>query len=260
MARRRNSIADKLNLSQLAIHNTLNDPEIQAAVARYGYSPEKMQAGKQLYDTASQLTNRKARAAGAQKAAYDRCQALLQTASGTYQALSKVCYAIFLRDKSKLTFLGLKGKTPRRIPAFLIRAYTLFDNAQLPEIQADLANFGYNIQRLQEERKDIAALEQAYRQLQQLRGSKQQTTHARREAVKLMDDWTRQYHKIARVALKHTPEFLEKLGIRVYSARTPAQRAAAAKAAKSRTVGNNDDNPENPAGASGDNPATNADR
>ena len=47
------SIARQLNAGQLAISNSLSDPEIQSLVVQFGYPAEKLNEGKALYDAAS---------------------------------------------------------------------------------------------------------------------------------------------------------------------------------------------------------------
>ncbi len=118
-------------------------------------------------------------------------------------------------------------------------AYILFDNAREPEIQAELAKYGYDINKLQNEREAIVKFDQANQLRELRRGSKQQSTREKQAAVKQIDDWVKQYLKIARVALKDKPELLEKPGVRILSSKTPAQRAAQTKTAKPPTAEKN---------------------
>jgi hypothetical protein len=67
--RPKTKIASQLNAARLAISNTLADAEIQSLVAAYGYTAEKLAAGKQLYDTATAAVN-------AQTAAVAHCAGL----------------------------------------------------------------------------------------------------------------------------------------------------------------------------------------
>lgn len=232
----KNSIDEKMNQARLAINNTLDDPEIQERVKQYGYTPEKMFEGKKLYDDAYEQVNEQVLAVGTQKGATTKVDVLKKQAIDTYQSLAQVCNAIFVKDKSKMAMLGLTGEMPKRTPAFLQAAYSLFDNAQKPEIQADLAKVGFDISRLQKEREVIVALDQAIQKREQTKGEKQQSTREKWAKVICMDDWVKQYLKIAKVALKDKPELLEKLGVRILSTKTTAQRKAAAKAAETRAA------------------------
>jgi hypothetical protein len=62
------SIAGQLNAGQLAINNSLSDPEIQSLVAQFGYPADKLNEGKALYDAALAAVNaEKAQAGGRQE-------------------------------------------------------------------------------------------------------------------------------------------------------------------------------------------------
>jgi hypothetical protein len=256
MTTRKNTVADKLSRAQLTINNTLNDPEIQEPVAKFGYTAEKMQAGKTLYDETMHLVNARAQKIGTHTQARGEFETGLEHAFGIYQSLTKVCLAIFSRNKSRLAFLGIQGKMPRRGTAFFPVAYTLFDNAQTPEIQTELAQYGYDIPKLQADREQIAAVDRAYQKQEQTRGTKQQSRSEQSAAINKLEDWVRQYHKIAKVALKNKPELLEKLGIRVLTGRTPAQRAAGAKASQTRAANRASENSEVPPAEESSNPDT----
>ncbi|MFZ5517070.1 MAG: hypothetical protein ACOY90_10555 [Candidatus Zhuqueibacterota bacterium] len=234
MSRTKKSIAERLNAAQVAISNTLADAEIQAAVAAYGYSAEKINAGKGLYDRAVAAVNAQIAAAGEQRDTSAGMDAAKQKANTAYQSLAKVARAIFIKDKSKLTGLGLTGTMPKSTAGFLTAAYALFENAKTAEIQSLLVTYGYDSAKLQSERALIEAYDTANRSQEQAKGAAQQATRDQDAALKELDLWHNQYIKIARVALQGKKEMLEKLGIRSLSSKTAAQRGAPAKAATTR--------------------------
>jgi hypothetical protein len=80
----------------------------------------------------------------------------------------------------------------------------------------------------------ITAFEAADRSQDQAKGSAQQATRDQDAALKALKLWYQQYIKIARVALQGKKELLEKLGIRMLSSKTAAQRGAVTKAAATR--------------------------
>ena len=237
MAQTKSTIASQLNSAQVAINNTLADAEIQTAVAGYGYSSEKINAGKAIYEQAVATVNAQIAATGAQRDTTASAATAKKAAHAAYQSLAKVARAVFAQDRTKLSRLGLTGAMPKSVAGFLKAAYALFENANLPEIQAQLAGFGYDSAKLQSERAVITAYEAADRSQDQSKGAAQQATRDQDAALKALKLWHQQYIKIARVALQGKKELLEKLGIRMLSGKTPAQRGAAAKAAATR-VGN----------------------
>ena len=227
------SIAGQLNARQLAISNSMSDPEIQGLVAQFGYPADKVNEGKALYDCALSAVNAEKAAAGAQQESTHVLEQAEESARDAYQALAKVARAVFLKDKSQLNALGLPGTMPLDTAGFLAAAYTLFDNARtLPA----LADYGYNSPKLQSERAKIAAYDTANQQQEAAKGAAQQATREQDSALQALNDWTAQYLKIAKVALSGKPQLLEKLGVLARTSKTAAQRAAPKKASATRAA------------------------
>ena len=231
------TIAGQLNAARLAISNTLADDELRDLVAAYGYTEGKLEAGKRLYEAAVTAVNAQAAAVGTQRQATAQARAAEQQARANYQALAQVARAVFQRDAAHCTALGLVGSMPQSTPAFLAAADILFENAlTVPAIKAELANYGYDAQRLGQERVAITAFDQAYQTQVAAMGAAQQATRERRAALTALNRWVAQYLKIARIALRGKPELIEKLGGVARSSKTAAQRAAPKKAAATRSA------------------------
>ncbi len=227
------TIASQLNSAQLAISNSLSDPEIQSLVAQFGYPADKLNEGKALYDCALSAVNAEKAAAGAQQESTRVLAQAEELAHDAYQALAKVARAVFGKDKAQLNALGLNGNMPLDTAGFLAAAYTLFDNARtLPA----LADYGYDSVKLQSERTKIVAYDSANQQQEAAKGAAQQSTRDQDAALQALNDWTVQYLKIARVALSGKPQLLEKLGVLARTSKTAAQRAAPKKASATRAA------------------------
>jgi len=227
------TIASQLNSAQLAISNSLSDPEIQSLVAQFGYPADKLNEGKALYDCALSAVNAEKAAAGTQQEATRLLDQAEESARDAYQALAKVARAVFGKDKAQLNALGLSGSTPKDTAGFLAAAYTLFDNARtLPA----LADYGYDSPKLQSERAKIAAYDTANQQQEAAKGAAQQSTREQDSALQALDAWTAQYLKIAKVALREKSQLLEKLGVLARTSKTAAQRAAPKKASATRAA------------------------
>ncbi len=227
------TIAQQLNAGQLAISNSLSDPEIQSLVAQFGYPANKLNEGKALYDCALSAVNAEKATAGARQEATRTLAQAEESARDAYQALAKVARAIFGRDKAQLNTLGLNGSTPKDTAGFLAAAYTLFDNARtLPA----LADYGYDSPKLQSERLKIAAYDTANQQQEAAKGAAQQATREQDAALPTLNAWTAQYLKIAKVALSGKPQLLEKLGVLARTSKTAAQRAAPKKTSVTRAA------------------------
>ncbi len=225
------TIPQQLNAAQLAIANSLADPEIKAAVAQFGYTTAKLNKGKQLYDAALAAVNAQKSGKGAQKDTTAQLKAAEKDARDAYQALAKVARAAL--NQEDLTTLGIAGKEPRATAAFIQAGYTLFDNAG--DVAA-LADFGYDADRLAAERARIEAYDQANQTQEMAKGSAQQATQDQDAALAAMNDWVAQYVKIAKVALRGKKQLLEKIGVTARTSKTAAQKAAPKKAAATRAA------------------------
>jgi hypothetical protein len=217
------SIPQQLNAAQLAIANSLADPEIKTAVAQFGYTTAKLNAGKKLYDIALAAVNDQKSGKGAQKDASAQLKTALTAARDAYQALAKVARAALTKEDQ--VKLGL-GKEPRGTAAFIAAGYTLFDNAG--EVTA-LADFGYDADRLAAERAKIEAYDEANQTQEMAKGSAQQATQDQDAALAAMNEWVAQYLKIAKVALRGKKQLLEKIGVLARTGKTAAQKAAPKK-------------------------------
>ena len=224
------SAAEQLTAAQVAIANSLSDPEIKAAVAQFGFTTAKLNKGKALYEAALAAVNAQKSNKGTQKDATAQLKAALTDARDAYQALAKVARAaVSPADQAKL---GL-GKEPRGTAAFIQAGYTLFDNAGAV---AALAEYGYDAARLAAERAKIAAYDQANQAQEMAKGAAQQATEDQDAALAAMSDWVAQYVKIAKVALRGRRQLLEKIGVLARTSKTAAQQAGPKKAAVTRAA------------------------
>jgi hypothetical protein len=233
----RTSIARQLSAASLAINNTLNDTELQALVAIYGYTAAKISEGQQIYLTAAGAVNTQTIAGGAQRQATLHARTAEQQARANYQALAQVARAVFMRNAAALAMLGLSGAMPSGTAEFIAAANTLFDNAlNVRELSTSLATNGYDQARLTHERAAIATFDQANQAQIAAIGAAQQATRDQKAALTAQAEWLAQYLKIAKIALRDKPQLLEKLGGVARSSRTAALRQVPKKAAATRAA------------------------
>ena len=231
MSKPKNSIAKRLNAAQLAINNSLADAQIQNLVGAYGYSVEKLNAGKTLYTAAVDAVNRAQAAFGAQQQATAHVKSARKIARDAYQSLAHVARAVMKDNPGQLVTLGLDKPMSNTTAGFLSQALTCFDNALgVSEIQVVLKEYGYTEERLQNERTKITNYDQANQVQEAAKGAAQQAAVLQNAALHELDNWIACYLKIAKVALRQDKQLLEKIGIVVRTSKTVAQRTASAKA------------------------------
>ncbi|MBI5932384.1 MAG: hypothetical protein HY867_01650 [Chloroflexi bacterium] len=225
------TIAQQLTAGHLLIKNSIADAEIATLVAAFGYTVEKLNAGLSLHETAVEAVEAQQNKAGAQRTATQAYDEAEKTAHDAYQALAKVARAVYKQDPATLTTLGLTGAMPKDTAGFLAAAYTLFDNAAPLET---LSQYGYDELRLPVERAKIAAYDTANQNQELAKGAAQQATVEQDAALEALNEWTAQYRKIAKVALRGKKQLLEKIGIAARTSPTKAQIEGKAKAALTR--------------------------
>jgi hypothetical protein len=194
-------------------------------------------SGQALFHAAAEAVNKQNVAAGAQRQATLALRAAERSARASYQALAEVARAVFARDPGTREILGLKGATPLNTAAFKAAADQLFDNAlYIAAISNALGQYGYDRERLTNDRRLIAAFGQIYQAQVAAIGAAQQATRDQQAALAALKEWMSQYLRIARVALRAKPELYAKLGGLVRNSRTAAQRQAPKKAAATRAA------------------------
>ena len=218
------SINDQLGAAKLTIDASLADPEIKELVGAYGYNDQKLAAGKQLYETAHAAVTAQGIAESAQLAASDALAAAQTQAVDAYQALAKVARATLA--PSALPGLNLGGRMPQGTNAFCAAAGQLFDAAAS---LGSLAEYGYDPAKLSAERAKVTAYADANRLQETAKGQAVTATREQNAALTALNQWTAQYIKIARVALRAKPDLLKRLGVVSRVGPTAAQRAARQK-------------------------------
>src|SRR6266511_2632551 len=89
------AIANRLQVAQVAITNSRTDPALQAAATTFGYGPERLLEGQQLYDMAMAAVDAATLAWATQKAVTAQVRTARQTAQAGYQTLAKTARVIF---------------------------------------------------------------------------------------------------------------------------------------------------------------------
>jgi hypothetical protein len=223
--------ATQLNFATKLITNAQKVPEIKTAMEEFGYTTAKYTAAKKLLAAAAEGLGERSIERGGQKGATADEKSAKVEAQTAYQAVAKIGKKVL--TPAQLTELGLPARQPRTTADFITTAYTVFDNLATTEL---LADFGYTAEKIAAERAKIEAYEQADQSQAEAIGAKEQGTQDQIAAFDELNKWVSTYVRVAKVALAKKPQLLEKLGIKVRSSKTAAQRAASKKAAATRAA------------------------
>lgn len=236
MANQNLKITEKIDAAQLAIDNSLESAAIMERVTKYGYTKERLQEAAALVKAAMDAVEKRMRLANFQVDLTAKVETAKKEAFAVYQDLAQTARTVFKGDKARLKLLGIDGRMPKADGEFIISAYAMFDNAEVPEVQAALTEYGYDAKRLREDRKIIEAFDKLHQKQESAKGDAQQSTRDQDAALKRMFDWHMRYRIIAKRALRGDKELLEKLGILARSVKTAAQRGAGKKASATRAA------------------------
>lgn len=217
--RRKIMVAKQIERARLMIDGTLNNPDIQEAVAPFGYSAARMQDGKALLDTVQ-----------ARRGAAESRRTVKKTTTGTVQSATNAMYqamtplvgiarAVLVSNPVARGALGLDlGPLPRSRAGLLDRGRRFLNALATDTALADqLAGFGLTAAKRTALQATLTALEQAQSEQAGAKGAAEDATPAVQEALEALNAWVMQYRKLARIALKEHPQLLEKLGMNTAS-------------------------------------------
>ena len=212
------TIDEFLTDARVALDNSGANSEIQERLAVYGYTPERMQEGRALYDEAVAATRQQQVEYGDKIAATAALNEAWQRAKASYNTLAQVARVAFKNDTGVTTKLALGGRRKRSLSGWMEQANVFYENALgNSEIMGGLAKFGITEERLQGGKADVEALETLNAAQEKEKGEAQQATQNRDEAIEALDEWLGDFLAIAEVALSDRPQLLEALGVVVRS-------------------------------------------
>ncbi len=201
-----------------AIDNGLNDSEIAARLATFGYTAEKIQQGQTLYERALQLYQEQKARYGDQFGATDAFYEKWEEVRKAYIQQVKIARIAFKHNRDAWQKLGLEGERPRAFASWLQLAKRFYVYALgEEEIAERLAEFGLTTEKLQAVQSMVDEVEAMEHTQEGRRGEAQQATKQRDEAFDALQAWLSDYLAIARLALEDAPQLAEKLGILVRS-------------------------------------------
>jgi len=208
------SIDTLLNDAQVAIDNTLSNPDILSAVKDFGYSSAKIQQGKALYNTAAAAQLAQTTEAGEQASATATLNDTWETARKSYMRFVKVARVALKNDVGASVQLDLKGDRKRSLSGWLAQANQFYNNAlSNKSALSALKEFGITEQKLKAGLNELKAVEAANLEQEKEKGEAQAATKKRDAAIDELQAWMSDYLAIAKIALEDNPQLLEGLGV-----------------------------------------------
>lgn len=214
MSKPKQSLDERLNRANTAIVNAMEDPEVQNALTPFGYTPERMQQGRDLLEYAKGMHLKQKSEYGDQFAATEALDAAFDAADKTLAKWRRVAQVALEGDTNACVTLGVHTRRKRSMAAWLTQATQFYTHALAnASVLTSLAQYGLTQEKLEAGKAQADAVETAWLAQKKEMGEAQQATQVRDAAMEELEDWLHPFIKIARVALEETPQYMEKLGI-----------------------------------------------
>lgn len=207
-------IDEFLTNAQVAIENTLNNPNLRARLGEFGYDRQRLFQGKALLEDALQAQLHQQTEYGDQANATADLQKARATAENSYMRLVKVARIALKDNPGALVRLGLNGKRKRSLSGWLLQAQQFYAGVQTaPELMAALGQYGITRSKLIAAEADMTAVIAANQLQEKEKGDAQTATKTRDAALDALADWFSDFLAIARIALEGNPQMLEAIGV-----------------------------------------------
>ena len=224
-------IQERLSTAQVALSNALSNSGIQAALAAYGCTVDRLQEGQALYERALALQLQQGVAYGDLSTANAALAAAEVQAHADYMRYVKVARVAFETDPGVLTKLKLGGGRKKARAGWLLQAKQFYSNALSdPDIISRLGAYSLTQDMLEAGKRRVAAVDASYAARSNHEGEAKKATKVRDEALAALDEWMSEFRQIARMALKRQPQDLKKLGVPSRARKTSSATTGASSA------------------------------
>lgn len=209
------TIEKQLAEAHVVITNVRASAELQAALAAFGYTPERIAQAEQLRDAARAHYQQKIAAYGGLRSAADALNDTEKQAQTVYKRHVKIARVALEDDRGALQALQVLGPRKTTLAGWLAQAQQFYcvalnDSA----IQTKLADFSLTRTILQQGADQIEAVATRHASSLQQRSTAQNATSTRNSSLAELSTWMRDFKTVARVALRGRPQLLEQIGVR----------------------------------------------
>lgn len=200
------------------LFNARSEPEIMGLLQPYNYDDPRLQEGIDIYNEADRLFEKQRLDYIAQLEAKDIFEKAYKDANDIYIEHVTLARLALDDEHTKWLILALDGKRSRTLAGWLRQANEFYNNAvDNPEILEKIAVYGLTNEKLLEGKGKIKKVEISNDNHDKAKGTAQQSTIDRNNALKALEKWTFAFIQVCRLAFKDKPQLLEKLGIPVLS-------------------------------------------
>lgn len=202
----------------LRINNSLGDETVKSAVALYGYTEEKLNAGRNLLQQAEEVYEIQKKEYGDLDAAQAELDVVKRNAHEVYMVNLRIAKIAFKNNVQAQSTLDLNTRRATTFSGWLKQTLGFYHALLANENWLNSMNsFGITTERIQDGLNLIEDVNEQAEQVKKEKGDAQNATQLRDMKFEELHDWISDYEEIAKIALADKPQLLEKLGIVVKS-------------------------------------------
>jgi hypothetical protein len=224
------SIPERMNRWQVALTNASEQPEIASALAEDGLTAEVIAEGTALYEEASRRVSRQVKEFGEQLKATETRDQLWEETNQEFGKHYGYARIAFRDEPSGLAKLGMRGGRSKTLAEWLNQAGTFYrnlvgevdDNGKIIVMGDEamlraLAKYNVTPEKLRATQAKVRAVATAAASQKKEEGEAQDATVQRDLAVGAIEDFMKEFHAWAELALTDRPQLHEALYRKVAS-------------------------------------------
>lgn len=209
---------EQLESWRILIWNAAGDTEIQSRLANYGYTPEKFDEGKSLWQQTDLAGKQQAKEQNEQTAATDALNETREKAEDDLKRAKKIARVAFDGNNAAFNALTLDQLNTSRFEDWLNDAEkfyaNLLGNTQWAET---MQTYSYTNEELTAQQQEVVSLKSLQQAQQREMGEAQQATQTKWVLHGQLKKWCDQLTELSKIEFEDDAQLLEKLGILVRS-------------------------------------------
>lgn len=205
------TIEEQVRRTKIAVNAVLKYAHLQQGIAKIGYDKKRVLEGKAYYKNVEMLNEVQQKEYGESYDATDSLRVAKTEARQLYMNHLETARFVLKDERGYRRSLLLSGERKRSLFGWLEQARVFYAN--VGPVKDRLARCNLSEEELQQGEAMIDAVYQAHTTRRKEFSEAKQATQNRDRALDEMNDWTRKFIHVAKMAFENDPEALELMGL-----------------------------------------------
>jgi len=215
---KRQSEAAVLEQYRVSLENVKKQPKISSTMTEYGYTPESITIGENLYSSTLQVYQLNKTEDDETSTAYQLFDQNRVALTDIYRIHRRKAKAAFRKDPVMLDQLSVSGSQPGVYVKWMVMVKKFYAEASnSEETKTKLSRFKVTDEEISMAINLISQTEAARSEYLREVGESEDATKQKDAAFTKLDDWMGEFYEVAKIALEDHPQLLEALGLSVRS-------------------------------------------